>query len=240
MKNISLSGSEGCFSYFLNYACGYGTAGCSIRSSGSTSIAEHPAGTFTPSPAIPVMVCAAINIIDRTFSATSISKYLKSENRSIDNETVYDYLSKLESAYILYRCSRYDIQEKEYLKTQEKFYLADTSLRYNVLGYTPGSIASMLENVVCLELRRRGYDVYVGKLDSTEVDFVASRQEDRLYIQVTQRISTPETEKREYEWLLAIEDNSPKYVLRTDAFAWDNYKGIKTMHVADFLLSDEY
>ena len=178
--------------------------------------------------------------IGRTFSAASISKYLKSENRSIDNETVYDYLSKLESAYILHRCSRYDIQGKEYLKTQEKFYLADTSLRYSVLGYTPDSVAAMLENVVYLELKRRGYDVYVGKLDNAEVDFVASRQENRLYIQVAQEISTPETEKREYDRLLAIEDNYPKYVLRTDAFAGGNYKGIKTMHIADFLLSDEY
>ena len=178
--------------------------------------------------------------IGRTFSAASISKYLKNENRSIDNETVYDYLSKLESAFILHRCSRYDIQGKEYLKTQEKFYLADTSLRYSVLGYTPDSVAAMLENVVYLELKRRGYDVYVGKLDNAEVDFVASRQEDRLYIQVAQEINAPETEKREYDRLLAIEDNYPKYVLRTDAFAGGNYKGIKTMHIADFLLSDEY
>lgn len=182
----------------------------------------------------------AFDNVGRTFSAASISKFLKSQNRSIDNETVYNYLSKLESSYILHRCSRFDIQGKEILKTQEKFYLADSALRYSVLGYSSDSVAAMLENVIYLELLRRGYEVYVGKLDSTEIDFVAAKQENKLYIQVAQEISSSETEKREYGRLLDIRDNYPKYVLRTDAFAGGNYEGIKTMHIADFLLSDEY
>lgn len=178
--------------------------------------------------------------VGRTFSAAAISKYLKSERRAIDNETVYSYLSKLEAAYILYRCSRYDVQGKELLKTQEKFYLADTSLRYCVLGYTPDSAAAMLENIVYLELLRRGYSVHVGKLGDAEVDFIATKRDDRLYIQVTQTISSRETELREYGRLLDIRDNYPKYVLRADDYAGGNYKGIKTMHVADFLLSEEF
>lgn len=182
----------------------------------------------------------AFDNVGRTFSAASLAKYLKSENRSIDNETVYNYLSKLESAYILHRCSRYDVQGKEILKTQEKFYLADSALRYSVLGYSPDSVAAMLENVVYLELLRRGYDVFVGKFDNAEIDFIATKQESKLYIQVLQEIGTTETEKREYGRLLDIRDNYPKYVLRTDAFAGGNYEGIKTMHIADFLLSDEY
>ena len=182
----------------------------------------------------------AFNNVGRTFSAASIAKYLKSEQRKIDNETVYDYLGKLESAFILHRCSRYDIQGKEILKTQEKFYLADTAFRYSVLGYTPDSVAAMLENVVYLELLRRGYDVHIGKIGSAEIDFVATKQENRLYIQITERIEREETEQREYGRLLGIPDNYPKYVLRTDDFAGGNYKGIKTMHVADFLLSSEY
>lgn len=182
----------------------------------------------------------AFDNVGRTFSAASISKYLKSENRAIDNETVYNYLSKLESAYILHRCSRYDIQGKEILKTQEKFYLADPALRYSVLGYSPDSVAAMLENIIYLELLRRGYEVYVGKLDSAEIDFIAVKQENKLYIQAAQEIGSPETEKREYGRLLDIRDNYPKYVLRTDAFAGGNYEGIKTMHIADFLLSNEY
>lgn len=182
----------------------------------------------------------AFDNVGRTFSAASISKCLKSENRSIDNETVYNYLSKLESAYILYRCGRFDIQGKEILKTQEKFYLADTALRYSVLGYSPDSVAAMLENVVYLELLRRGYKVYVGKVDNAEIDFIAVKQGNKLYIQVAQEIGSPETERREYGRLLDIRDNYPKYVLRTDVFAGGNYEGIKTMHIADFLLNDEY
>ena len=182
----------------------------------------------------------AFDNIGRTFSAASIAKYLKSEQRTIDNETVYDYLSKLESAFILHRCSRYDIQGKQLLKTQEKFYLSDTAFRYSVLGYTPNSVAAMLENVVYLELLRRGYDVNIGKIGDAEIDFVATKQENKLYIQISERIEREETEEREYGRLLAIDDNYPKYVLRTDEFAGGNYKGIKTMHVADFLLSGEY
>jgi predicted AAA+ superfamily ATPase len=178
--------------------------------------------------------------VGRTFSAASIAKYLKSEQRKIDNETVYDYLSKLESAFILHRCSRYDIQGKEILKTQEKFYLADTALRYSVLGYTPDSVAAMLENVVYLEVLRRGYDVHIGKIGDSEIDFVATKQENKLYIQIAERIKREETEQREYGRLIGIADNYPKYVLRTDDFAGGNYKGIRTMHVADFLLSSEY
>jgi AAA+ superfamily ATPase len=178
--------------------------------------------------------------VGNTFSAKSISDYLKSEKRSIDNETVYSYLEKLEKAYILHRCSRYDLQGKEILKTQEKFYLADTSLRYSVLGYEPDSVASSLENVVYLELCRRGYKVYIGKTTDGEVDFVASRQGEKLYVQVTQEIHSEKTEKREYERLLEIKDNYPKYVLRTDEFASGNYEGIKTMHIADFLLSKDF
>lgn len=181
----------------------------------------------------------AFDNVGRTFSASSISKYLKSENRNIDNETVYNYLGKLESAYILHRCSRFDVQGKEILKTQEKFYLADPALRYSVLGYSADSAAAMLENIIYLELLRRGYEVYVGKWNSAEIDFIAVKQENKLYIQVAQEIGSPETEKREYGRLLDIRDNYPKYVLRTDAFAGGNYEGIKTMHIADFLLSDE-
>lgn len=182
----------------------------------------------------------AFNNVGNTFSAKSVSDYLKSERRVLDNETVYSYLEKLEKAYLLHRCSRYDLQGKEILKTQEKFYLADTSLRYSVLGYNDDTVASSLENVVYLELCRRGYTVSIGKTNDGEIDFVATRQNEKLYVQVTQRIASEKTEKREYERLLEIRDNYPKYVLRTDEFAGGNYEGVKTMHVADFLLCDEY
>lgn len=182
----------------------------------------------------------AFDNVGKTFSAKSISDYLKSEHRTIDNETVYSYLEKLESAYILHRCSRYDIQGKEILKTQEKFYLADTALKYSVLGYKPTSVAAMLENVVYLELCRRGYSVNIGKTVNGEIDFIAEKQGDKIYVQVTKEIKSEETEKREYDRLLEIRDNYPKYILMTDSFAGGNYEGIKTMHIADFLLSNEW
>ena len=178
--------------------------------------------------------------VGNTFSASTISKYLKSEHRSLDEETVYAYLEKLERAFLLHRCSRYDLKGKELLKTQEKFYLADPALLYAVLGYDPNTVAAMLENVVYLELRRRGYIVNIGKTSDGEIDFVATRQNDKLYVQVTEKIVEESTEHREFDRLLEIRDNYPKYVLRTDEFADGNHEGIKVMHVADFLMSDSY
>lgn len=178
--------------------------------------------------------------IGRTFSASGITKYLKSQSRSIDAETVYSYLSKLESAYILHRCSRYDLEGKEILKTQEKFYLADTSLRYAVLGYRPDSVAAMLENLVYVELLRRGWQPYIGKIGTAEIDFVASKQDRVMYIQIAQTLEDQNTRDREYGRLLGIRDNHPKYVLCTDEYTNGNHEGILTMHVADFLLSDEW
>ena len=180
------------------------------------------------------------NNVGNTFSAKSISDFLKSERRTLDNETVYSYLEKLEKAYLLYRCLRCDLKGREILKTQEKFYVPDTSLRYSVLGYNADTIAGSLENVVYLELCRRGYTVNIGKLPDGEIDFVATRRNEKLYVQVTERIESVGTEKREYERLLGIHDNFPKYVLRTDEFAGGNYEGIITMHAADFLLADAW
>jgi len=178
--------------------------------------------------------------VGNTFSSASIAKYLKSEQRTLDNETVYNYLSKLESAYILHRCSRYDIKGKELLKTQEKFYLADPALRYSVLGYNADSAASMLENIVYLELLRRGYDVCVGKIEGYEIDFIATRQDEKIYVQVAQEIKNDSTREREYGRLLEIGDNYPKYVLLNDDYAGGNYQGIKTIHIADFLLGKDF
>lgn len=178
--------------------------------------------------------------VGNTFSAKTISDYLKSEHRKIDNETVYSYLERLEKAYLIHKCSRYDIKGKSILKTQEKFYLADVSLRYSVLGYNSNDVASSLENIVYLELKRRGYEVNIGKTVNGEVDFIAIKQNNKLYVQVTQEINSEKTEKREYDRLLEINDNYPKYVLLTNDFTGGNYEGIKTMNIAEFLLSSEW
>ena len=178
--------------------------------------------------------------VGKTFSANAIVKFMKGEGRSLSVEAVYNYLEWLEKAFVIYRCQRYDMQGKTVLKTQEKFYLADTLLRYSVLGYNSDTVAASLENVVYLELCRRGYAVNIGKTADGEIDFAASRQNEKIYVKVTQEIKTGKTAKREYERLLDIHDNYHKYVLLTDDFADGNYEGIKTMHVADFLLSGEY
>ena len=178
--------------------------------------------------------------IGQTFSATTISKYIKSQNRSLDTETIYNYLNKLEKAFIIYRCPRFDIKGKAFLKTQEKFYIADPALKYSVLGYNPNTVATIIENIVFIELSARGYKVQVGKLDDFEIDFIALKPNHKIYIQVTYSINSPATEEREYNNLLKIKDNYPKFVLRMDDFANSNYEGIQTMHIADFLLSDYF
>ena len=161
----------------------------------------------------------AFDNVGQTFSALTLSKYIKSQGRNIDTETLYSYLSKLEKAYILHKCSRYDIKGKEYLKTQEKFYLADVAFRYSVLGYSSQSVSSMIENVVYLELVSRDYRVSVGKIGDTEIDFVASKNGNKIYVQVCYQINSKETKNREYNRLLSIKDNYPKYVIRMDDFA---------------------
>ena len=176
--------------------------------------------------------------VGKTFSANAIAKFLKSEGRSLSVEAVYNYLNWLEKAFVIYRCQRYDLQGKSVLKTKEKFYLADTSLKYCMMGFNPKSLAAMLENIVYFELRRRGYEVYIGKNETKEIDFVAVRRDERIYVQVCR--SLPEESDRETANLLEIKDHYPKYVVTLDEFASGNINGVKIVHLADFLLRDEY
>ena len=176
--------------------------------------------------------------VGKTFSANAIAKFLKSEGRSLSVEAVYNYLNWLEKAFVIYRCQRYDLQGKSVLKTQEKFYLADASLKYCMMGFNPKSLAAMLENIVYFELRRRGYEVYIGKNETKEIDFVAVRRGERIYVQVCR--SLPEEADRETANLLEIKDHYPKYVVTLDEFASGNINGVKIVHLADFLLRDEY
>ncbi|MGN0149941.1 MAG: ATP-binding protein, partial [Clostridia bacterium] len=175
--------------------------------------------------------------VGKTFSANSIVNFLKSEGRALSVESIYNYLEWLEKAFVIYRCQRYDLQGKSVLKTQEKFYLADASLKYCIMGFNPKSIASMLENIVYFELKRRGYDVYIGKLGSTEIDFVAIKRDERIYVQVCRAL--PEDSDRETDNLLAIKDHYPKYVVTMDELATGNINGVKIVHLLDFLLKDE-
>lgn len=177
-----------------------------------------------------------IENVGKTFSANAIVKFLKSEGRALSVESIYNYLEWLEKAFVIYRCPRYDLKGKSVLKTQEKFYLADASLKYCMMGFQPESVAAMLENVVYFELRRRGYEVYIGKNETKEIDFVAVRRDERLYVQVCR--SLPQKSDREVANLLAVRDHYPKYVVTLDEFAGGNIDGVKIVHLMDFLMME--
>lgn len=180
----------------------------------------------------------AIDNIGNTFSGKNVADYFKSQQRKIDINTVYNYLNALEGAFILHRVPRYDIRGKEILKTQEKFYVSDISIIYALMGYRDRMIAGILENIVFLELKRRGYHVYVGKLDNTEIDFVATKQNEKIYIQVAYKLDNEQTVKREFGNLLSINDQYPKYVVTMDDFWKDSIEGIQHAYIADWLLGE--
>lgn len=177
-----------------------------------------------------------IENVGKTFSANSISNYLKSEGRTLNVEVIYNYLEWLEKAFVIYRCKRYDLQGKQVLKTQEKFYLADQSLKYAIFGFNSTSVAATLENIVYFELKRRGYEVYIGKDGSQEIDFVATKRDEKMYVQVCRNL--PENSGRETENLLKLKDNYPKLILSLDEFAYGNINGIKIVNLIDFLLEN--
>ena len=182
----------------------------------------------------------AFDNIGNTFSGKSITDYFKSQSRKTDVNTIYNYLSALEGAFILYRVSRFDIKGKEILKTQEKFFVSDLSLLYAMMGYRDRMIGGILENVVFLELKRREYKVYIGKLDSREIDFIAEKQGKKIYIQVAYKLENEATIHREFSPLLAILDNYPKFVVTMDEFWKEDVEGVKHVQIHDFLLDDSY
>ena len=173
--------------------------------------------------------------IGNTFSAKTISDFLKSQGRKLSTETVYNYLKALESAFLIHKAARFDIKGKRILETQEKYYLADIGLRHAVMGYRDNDIAGVLENIVFMELLRRGFSVKIGKQDAAEVDFVADRSDERLYIQVCY-ILTPENIDREFAPLEAIADNYEKLVLSADTLLRVNRSGIRQQNIMEFLL----
>lgn len=184
------------------------------------------------------VVLYILDNIGNTFSAKNISDFLKSKGRKLSRETVYNYLKALENAYIISKVQRYDIKGKALLETQEKFYLMDLGLRHSKLGYRANDIAGYLENIIYLELMRRKYTVNIGKLSTKEVDFIGTLRDEKLYIQVTYLLATPETIEREFYPLKNINDNYPKYVLSMDNLERYNIDGIIRERIIDFLLND--
>ena len=174
----------------------------------------------------------------KTFSANSIVKFLKSEQRTVSVESIYNYLRRLEQEIIIYTSHRYDIQGKSILKTQEKYYLADVALKYCLLGYNRKMLDGALENIVFLEMKRRGYEVYIGKNASREIDFIGVRRDEKIYIQVC--VQLPENSDREIGNLMEIPDHYPKYVVTANSMDAGNDNGIRIVYLADFLLTERW
>ena len=184
------------------------------------------------------IVLYVLDNIGNTFSAKNISDFLKSQGRKLSRETVYNYLKALENAYIISRVQRYDIKGKSILETQEKFYLTDLGLRHTKLGYRANDIAGYLENIIYLELLRRKYTVNIGKLGTKEIDFIGTLRDEKLYIQVTYLLASPETVEREFSPLKSVQDNYPKYVLSMDNLEKYNIDGIIREKIIEFLLNE--
>jgi len=172
-------------------------------------------------------------------SARSIAAYLKSQHERVTPDTVISYLSHLCDAFLLFRPDRFEIKGKKHLELQAKYYLGDLGLRHALFGYRDADIGGVLENVVYLELRRRGYQVKVGVLDRAEIDFVAERHGERLYVQVAYLLTGAETIVREFGNLEKIPDHFPKLVLSMDDVGPDQRNGIRRQHVVDFLLQGQ-
>ena len=171
----------------------------------------------------------------KTFSGASVVRFLKGQGRTQNIEQVYDYIRWLEEAFVVFRCQRYDLRGKEVLATQEKYYLSDHSLLYGLKGFRGTDMAAVVENIVYLELRRRGYKVYVGKLYDKEIDFVAEKRGmERIYVQVC--LTMPSSSDREIANLRAIGDDYPKMVITLDKYGSDNFDGIRIIPLDRFLL----
>ena len=177
--------------------------------------------------------------IGNTFSASNISKYLKSELRSVSTETIYNYIEYCKTACFLHLVQREDLLGKKILQFQEKIYIADHGIREAVYGNNMRDINQTLENIVYMELLSRGYDVRIGKNLNNEVDFVAEEGNSRIYVQVSYLLASDETMEREFSVLESIPDNYPKYVVTMDEIDRGR-NGIKHMNIRDFLLMEQF
>ena len=192
-----------------------------------------------------IIMFLADNIGNNT-SATSIGNTLANEGLLIDRarktkpatQTILSYIDALTEAYIIYDIKRFDIKGKEYLRTLGKYYIVDIGLRNYLLGYRDGDSGHILENIIFFELLRRGYDVAIGKIDNQEVDYIATKADEKKYIQVTESMNAPETRERELAPLRKIRDNYEKVVIALECDIPQTQDGIKIIQATDFLLED--
>ncbi len=174
--------------------------------------------------------------IGNIFSAKKVSDYVKSQKMKVGVETVQNYISYLLSTFAVHKAPRYDIKGKRLLEFHEKYYLGDIGLRHALLGYKEADISGVLENIVFLELLRRGYRVYIGKIGDKEIDFIAEKEKRKIYIQVAYLLSSKETVERELSALMRVKDNYPKYIISMDTIFGDDLEGVQRLNLIDFLL----
>ena len=177
--------------------------------------------------------------VGNIFSAKKISDYVKSKKMKVGTETIQNYISYILSTFALHKVARYDIKGKRILEIHEKYYLGDIGMRHALLGYKAADISGILENIVYLELKRRGYQIYIGKFGNREIDFIAEKENRKMYIQVTYMLSSPETIEREFSALRSIKDNYPKYVISMDTVFGNDFEGIRRINLIEFLLDPE-
>lgn len=176
--------------------------------------------------------------VGNSLSSKRIADTMTSAGRKIDVKTVEKYITALQQSFIVYEAKRYDVKGKEYLKLMEKYYAVDIGLRFLLLGQKANDVGHILENVVYLELIRRGYKVFVGKVDDTEIDFVAQNHEGNLYIQVSATVRDKSTLERELKPLQTVKDNYPKLLLTLDDDPTVDFDGLKQINVLEWLLGD--
>ena len=185
------------------------------------------------------MILYFLDNVGHSFSARSISNYLKQENRKVSAETILNYIKACCDAYLFMKLRREDLQGKKILSVNEKYYSVDHGLREAILGTNTRNIDQVLENIVCVELLRRGYTVTIGKNGEKEIDFIAKKNKDKLYIQVAYLLAGSETIEREFGIYDSVRDHYPKYVLSLDELDMSR-NGIKHLNIRDFLLSKEF
>jgi hypothetical protein len=172
-------------------------------------------------------------------SSRKIAEFFKNERRSVGHETIINYLNYLESAFIIKRVPRYDLKGKKLLETNEKIYLTDIGLRHTLFGYREKDINLFLENIVFIELKARGYDVKIGKIDDFEVDFIAERGGERIYVQVCYLLTDETVRNRETRPFFKINDNFPKYLLTMDTVPESSENGIIRRYIPDWLMEQK-